>query len=607
MTNRVEQENPFAVQTPEDIPATTIVSLFVDVFTDFYHIPHAGHTFLNGPRGCGKSMMFRYLEPDCQQEARKVTLKDLPFFGVYVPIKNTELKLTEFNRLTNKHAEVALGEHFLVSYVAVKFFGAMLKAVIPDPDGENAKIYHSFHTGKLAERLRWSGWNQPFELSPTLSLAEMIGATRDLFTEYYVFASTYLKKLALAKEVIPYGGPLLGYLDFLLPLLREIKNFPFMPQGPIFLLIDDADNLNLVQTQILNGWVSSRTSLSVSLKISTQLNYKTHLTVARQLVSAPHDYNEVNISSVYTSEKNRYTERVDQIVCRRLQNCGINASAESFFPPYEKQEEEIAAIGDRIRSAWATDGRGSRARDDVTRYARPDYIRGLQGTSKSGSTYRYAGFNQLVHVSSGVVRYFLESASSMFGEMRAKTDGGWVYSIDPATQDKVVREEARRVFFGEFEEFEATDPDVDPQVHVKQIKQLKNLIKALGGMFHAILISETATERRVFSVALTDEDDEGVLAIFKLGVQLGFFHESSIGNKEGTGRARLFILSRRLAPLFTLDPSSFAAHKFATTKALRFAIDRPELFVRRFETGQMDVPLSGAQFELFDDVEVSNV
>src|SRR5205085_1193425 len=103
------------------------------------------------------------------------------------------------------------------------------------------------------------------------------------------------------------------------------------------------------------------------------------------------------------------------------------------------------------------------------------------------------------------------------------------------------REDARKFFFSEFEQIEATEADSEDRA--RQLKHLRNLIKALGGMFHIILISD-ASERRVFSVALTDEDDDGVLQVFKLGVQYGYFHESSIGNKEGTGRARLFILSR---------------------------------------------------------------
>ena len=61
-----ELGNPFAVQSPEDMDATDAVSLFVDVFPDFHKILREGHAFLHGPRGSGKSMMFRFLCADCQ-------------------------------------------------------------------------------------------------------------------------------------------------------------------------------------------------------------------------------------------------------------------------------------------------------------------------------------------------------------------------------------------------------------------------------------------------------------------------------------------------------------------------------------------------------------
>ena len=65
-------KNPFSVQTPEDISAKEAYDLFVDVFTDFYQIPNQGHTFVHGPRGSGKSMMFRYMMPDCQALKNKI-------------------------------------------------------------------------------------------------------------------------------------------------------------------------------------------------------------------------------------------------------------------------------------------------------------------------------------------------------------------------------------------------------------------------------------------------------------------------------------------------------------------------------------------------------
>lgn len=592
-------KNPFAVQTPEDLPAEDAVSLFVDVFTDFHHIPNPGHTFLNGHRGCGKSMMFRYLEPDCQQLAKGIPLGKLPFFGVYVPIKNTEIKLTEFQRLENKHADLVLNEHFLVVYVAVKFFGSLMKARIEDKSGENVTKVRRYYEDGFKKLLESNGWRQNLSALPNeCELEQALKAFQDVFSGYYGLVLTYLKRLAFTTAPIPYEGPLFGYIDFLFRLMKEIRDIGFMPAGPVFLLIDDADNLNATQTRILNSWVSSRTSKDVSLKISTQLNYKTFLTATRQSIAAPHDYLEINVSDVYTSEKDRYMTRVEQIVGRRLKTSQIAKTPQEFFPKYEKQEKEIEEIGQELRKRWEIEKRGYRARDDVTRYARPEYIRRLQGPSKSGPTYRYAGFDQLVHLSSGIIRYFLEAASLMYGEMRSKVGDDPILFIDPAVQDEVAREQAEEFFFSEFEKLEL-DQGHDSQ-KLGRIKKLRNLIWALGGTFHEILVSD-ASERRVFSIALSDEPDDEVLSVFKLGVQYGYFHQSAIGNKEGTGRTRLYILSRRLAPMFTLDPTSFAGYKFAKAEAIREAMENPKRFLGKVQRGSIDDLLQGPQLHLFSE------
>jgi len=597
-TKSSEPKNPFAVQTPEDIPAKDVVSLFVDVFSDFYHIPHPGHTFLNGPRGSGKTMMFRFLEPDCQQIKQKKRLKNLDFFAVYVPIKNTEIKLTEFKRLENSRADLVISEHFLVTYTASKFFSSLLKARVPDPGNRNAKKLRAYFSNRFRQLLAWSGWTEQLpEIGSQSNFDAVLKHFVDIFSRFYGSVLAYLRDLALDETLHSYKGALLGYLDFLLPLIKDVRDLGFLPAGPIFLLIDDADNLNLTQTKILNGWVSSRTSEHVSLKISTQMTYRTYQTPTGQPISAPHDFTEVNISSVYTSSKNLYLERVTKIVERRLQMHKIKRTPKEFFPVYKKQEEAIDQIGKRLLADWKTKGRGFRASDDATRYARPEYIKRLQGASKSGSTYKYAGFEQLVHISSGIIRYFLEAASQMYGKMRAKS-GQTIECIDPSIQDDVVRDQAREFFFAEFDKLEADEGETFE--NLSKIKRLRNLIRALGGTFHEILVSN-ASERRVFSIAFSDDPGVEILSVFKLGVRYGYFHESSIGNKEGTGRTRLYILSRRLAPVFTLDPTSFAGYKFTTSGVIREAMERPKTFVGKIQSGGVDALLENPQLPLFEE------
>jgi len=581
------QRNPFSVHTPEDMLASDVVSLFVDVFTDFYQIPKSGHTFLNGPRGSGKSMMFRYLQPDCQCLALGTDLWTLPFYSAYIPIKNTDLKITELSRLHARHADVVLNEHIMTTYVAAKVVKSFTALDVGDTDSRFADEMRRYYRGDFVLLLDAGGFD--IATLPTIpaeaSLSSVFKSIGDVLDTIYRKVLLYLRRLSFAPNDLNYSGPLLGYLDFLVPFIQGLRQMSFMPKGPVFLLFDDADNLNDTQTRILNAWVSSRTSGDISIKISTQLAYKTFRTTTGQTIDSPHDFSEVNLSTIYTSSHDKYRDRIAEIVTKRLRNHGLQLSPEEFFPADAEQETEIQELAQQLRDRWSQgEGRGFRPGDDAIRYARPDYIRNLRGSSKSGHTYSYAGFDQLVHISSGIVRYFLEAASQMYAEQQARIKHGAIVDVIPSfIQNKVVREQADRFLFSEFENI-LKDAD---EVQLNRAAKLRNLILALGGLFYETLVSGRS-ERRVFSIAFSDMPDQEMRDVFALGIQYGYFHESAIGNKEGTGRTKLYILSRRLAPYFTLDPTSFAGYRFVTSDTIRDAITRPKTFLSRVRNGAIN-------------------
>ena len=178
---------------------------------------------------------------------------------------------------------------------------------------------------------------------------------RDICNDIYRYSMKFINTLwnRSSPENYKYEGALCSYWDFLYPLLCEIKEFSFLPDKPIFLLIDDADNLSRSQTEILNTWVSYRTSAKISLKISTQNRYKTFRTMSGITIDTPHDYSEISIGTIYTSSKKKYRERIAEIVFKRLINYKIIKSRKSisikekinddslYFTENHKQEEKI--------------------------------------------------------------------------------------------------------------------------------------------------------------------------------------------------------------------------------------------------------------------------
>lgn len=596
-------ENPFTVTTPEDMSAEDAVSLFVDVFTDFPKVRDPGHTFLHGPRGSGKSMMFRYLKPDCQCIANQCSLKDLSFFAVYIPIKSTYLRLAEFQRLEGKHADIIINEHFMTVHFWDLILEAFSKLSIPEDGGRSLVATKSLMKEHFLPLLTYCGWKGTGR--PVDGFENVIECFKEMHRtcrEVYGAITAYLKKISFSSEIVPYDDALCGYLDFLLPLLREIKRLPFMPDGPIYLLIDDADDLSEIQTRILNSWVSTRTSSEVSLKISTRHQYKTYYTVTDTTIDTPHDYAEVNISTIYTSSiKGKYMNRVREIVKKRLAKFKKECEPEYFFPEYKEQEAEIKKIAQELKGKWEKgEGRGYRASDDMTRYARPDYMKMLAGPRKSSYTYSYAGFAQLVHISSGIVRYFLDAASQMYNETMSVNPAREIKSIPPEIQSKVVRDDADRFLFEEIDKI-AKDKSADAEEEEK-IRKLSNLIQTLGSIFRAILLSDRA-ERRVFSIAFSDTPSDEIIEIMRLGIRYGYFHESTIGKKDSVtgGRTRLFILSRRLAPFFNLDPTSFAGYLFVTSLLIKEAMERPNTVLRRVKREGVDANIESKQLSLFGE------
>ena len=571
--------NPFAVQTPEGLSAKDIVSLFVDVFADFQLVRNQGHTFLNGPRGSGKSMMFRYLEPDCQQLATKSPLRQLSFFAVHVPIKNTRLNLTEIERLRGSHAEALIAEHYMVLVVLSRCIDALRRSEVPEETSSLEALFE-FCSATFPTLLKAIGYEVPLHTLPSdRSLQSLLAWMETSLSAALGQLARYLKKIAFPGADLVYEGPLGNYVDLLCPFVESLRSLPFLPSGPVYLLIDDADNLSETQTKVLNEWVSTRSTGEVCLKVSTQLRYKTFRTMTGGTISTPHDYDEINISAVYTSKKSRYRERMHSIITKRMELYNISGTPEAFFPTDSKQEEAIKALRRGYMDRGAEEVRGARARDDATRYARPDYIKSLNERRGGLNQYSYSGFDQLIHISSGVIRHFLDSAAEMYAEEQVRNMA--VIAISPAIQNQVVRGQADQLFFAEFDKIVMDDAAATERF--QRLNQMRKLVQALGGIFFELLISDAA-ERRVFSIALSDSDDHTVLDALDLGVQYGYFHKSSIGTKKFAGRTPLYILTRRLAPFFSLDPTSFAGYQFITTADLRSAMQDPVAFVRRFST-----------------------
>ena len=599
----LNNKNPFKITTPEDLTAEETVRLFVDVFTDFYQITDPGHVLIKGPRGVGKSMMLRYLEPDCQCLVHSVSIKALPFIAIYVPLKNTNFALAELKQFENKHAFLLLNEHIMIVHCLIKVFDNLKNSqLFDDVDATKLKKFYVEDFNPILEM-------QETEILEEYDNVELLNMMTKQLESVYREVMRYIKKCAFKTGIEPYNGELYDYNNYFVPLIEKLSEAISDNKATFYLLMDDAHYLSDVQTRILNSWLASRTSRKVSLKVSTQYNYKTYYTTNGSTIDTPHDYTELDMATVYTegnkTVKSTYYRRIHDIVDKRLKLMGIDTPVEDFFPVDEEQEKDIKDIEKKYIDAYDKgEGRGYNRTDDARRYARPDFIKGLAGKSKSSHTYSYSGFDQLVNISSGIVRYFLQQAHSMYAKQQAILDKSQqVEFITPAIQNAVVRERANQVLFSDLEAYSVEGHE---NAYPKEdIKKLSNLIQGLGGLFRVVLLSDRS-ERRVFSIAISDEPSQEVLRILDIGIQLGYFHKSTIGRKNAgsIGRTKLYVLNRILAPIWTLDPNGFAGYLFVKNSVLENAIKQPINMITNSnlynEKADEDIQIS--LFELFPEM-----
>ena len=599
----IKNNNPFEIKTPETNSAEDILELFVDVFPDFWQVKEIGHTFLNGPRGSGKSMMFRYMMPDCQMLKTGNKACDLDYFAVYVGVKQTNINNTELERLSN-HATLIINEHLLSTFVIANVLGSIRQTFNIELNNYTDEI-RSFYRDTFVGVVVQSGFEGDIDVKcddcdgDSLFL-RMIRVVESMEQE----CKKYCNRLALNRDLAtPYTGALTDFVDFVLPIIKGLKQITLFPQGkPFYILIDDAGYLNLAQTKVLNTWVSYRSTKDICLKISAQLDYKTHLTANDKRIDAPHDYSEINISTVYSSKTSDYNDRIKEIVRKRLEKyLNLKIEPEIFFPQDIEQEKAIDAIYQKLLRDNEDPERPYASGDAARRYARPDFIKDLQKNHKSGFTYSYAGFDQLVAISSGIIRYFLAPAQEMYSVMVAKNPNTDIREIAPGVQDEVIKRYSDNFLQGQFDEIRKDQGMKN--FTLEKADKLYNLVDSLGELFHVILVSN-ASERRVFSVALTDSPDEELYEILDMCEHYGYIHKRTIGNKDGTGKNRMYVLSRVLSPHFKLDPMSFAGYKFMDSATLKIALTSKKKFLQIMSKGiAQEIP---NQPTLFDNPDFEN-
>lgn len=600
----MDDENPFKVHQPEELTPEIIAANFVEMYTDFPRLKDPVNLFLHGARGTGKSMMLRSLEPSVQ---RLISIegqsKPLPFYAVHVPIKKSIFANPELNRLVGWTAS-SVAEHLLTIYCCLWLFRS-LSENRTDVSSEAQRAVFNLFCEIFTE---CGGHLEGAQSDADASFLSLKNICRGEINRTHQF---YLR-LQNSSDRTQYDGALTGLTSFLGPIIEELQETKVLVGLPLCVMIDDADNLPPIFQRVLNTWISMRMGRQICIKVSTQLGYTNLRTVDDRIIESPHDFSDVNVGTVYTSDKDAFSKRMRAIVERRLENANIQASPEEYFPRDEKQAARIEELRVRIvqgdtEGILSLKGHGAkRARDNSARYAIPAFMRELSGGNmRQSHTYSYAGFRSMTDLSAGVVRWFLEPATEMYSQSKSLLGEDRVPDhVSVSVQDTVLRDWSKQ-FYDKLssDPGEALNDLTDVSMHAlghtpENYQKLRNLLDGIGILCRHRALDMTASEQRVFSLVLADEPSRMLQDVLDIGTRLGFLQRSDYASKNMLGGRRpRYILSRRLGPHYNLDVSGYASHLSVTSSVLEIALSNPDEFVRkRLKIGQEE---DSAQGQLF--------
>lgn len=539
--------NPFELVTASKLTASEATELWCDD-SRLDRVRGRESCFINGNRGTGKSMLFRVLQPDCQKLLYPGEQPN--FLSVYFSVRDSDFMIEELQFMQSNRQKNALSESHLILLILRQLF-VILRETPEVISTELRPRFVQLVMDSIQTAFEFSKVN-PSELSDS-GYEEALERIIELFhVESTRIVNHIVRQLYGPEE--GYSGPLFFFDGILAP----IADFFFDEVGRcLFILIDDGDDLPLSHTIVLNSWIARRRRSTV-FKVSTMYTYKTFETRSGSKIQQPHDFIQYDIATRFIDyDSEDYVDLMRWICIKRFGKVGLHGKDGEpieptlFFPEDREQNERIEIVRKELTKKYNRIYSGRSVSDYVYRHLTSEYMRNLN-EKRSLGTYKYTGFRTLAILSGGLVRDFIICAQWMYDNASRKQDGV-VDHIPPAIQDRIVRNYSDTILS------EIGDSRLKRSGKEEDWVAVANIIKGLGAVFKQKILSQDS-ERRVFSFAFQSPPSEETLWLLDLAIMEGYLVRGFISKKEGIGRRYLYVLTRRIAPAFSLDVSAYSAY-----------------------------------------------
>jgi hypothetical protein len=575
--------NPFDRQFGNDISFDEVREMFIADNKIAEIFCSKQNTFVWGVRGTGKSMLLKYYDLESQMgttSAKEFLHQSPKFLGIYLEFKSGVFNFINLSREQQVSAIpiydsiiYAFSEHIIVSAILEMFIKKM-NPILNSFDAERVSDFLS----DVCSILRI---NTPDNAN---SAYETILALNAVIKQEKSKSIEAIKRYTIG-QTIDYDKLMFfdyaGLLEIIKSFRLTVKKETSEDAPTLYLMLDDVDNLFPYQQQMINTWLGQREFSNVCFKIACEpFKYKAFDSLAdgRRIIQRTHDYNEIILDlDIFIDHKSR--ERIYRgIANKRLEQVAVTdevdvITIDKLFPEDVKQKNKFEEIKTTLYSE-VDSGKITLSQRDISRLVWPKiHEKGFRV---------YSGFSDIVHLSFGNVRRFLEICQRIVSDSQVTS----LKSISSKQQNKTIKNLSKQRFTFQY----GVPDDID--------LKLQSLITNLLSFFKYRLIECTDSAERTFDAfvvknysALSDDAQK----VIRRGLEQSWFRRVYYTRRESHIRQEVFILNKMLFPDYNLNISEVGGRFELTNETFENCIKRDDYLIRYINKG-----VSSDQISIFD-------
>lgn len=593
----MSRENPFVVYSPEDITPKEFRDIFVKEHTWVNALETPKDYFVIGIRGSGKSMLLNFLEFSHQlyyfdNKLAKFLGEDRiqKYIGIMVHATHEELKTDRYELLLRNNLALKGFVRQLCMNDLVMAISHLVLRTLLESD-EMCQSINDIEAGKVREFCKKQLRDLDKRGMHSLNFGSsdrntrLLGSLAEIFLTERRIVEYYANDRFQVRDAV-YEGNYSTY-DYLHSFVVEIRKLLSIEEFTFHILIDNGDQIKETMQLCIDSLLAQRQHRDICFKVAVKKGSYWNMGD----IQSPHDYSQIDIDELYSTQHSVYHSRIREIASKRLVASGVKVTVDQFFPESQKEAELLQTIKSALKKTYEEEydkeygckpdekrpSRSEYTGNRVNKYAKAELFRRLKKTGKS-----YAGFVNLVHLSSGIIRQFLDICSYIFEEEVIRKGAVDISEVSVKTQNDVIKRYADH-FMDELEkEYKILEKKKKPD-EAKVYRGLYNLIEALGNYYKERLMNPRFKEPRVFTFTLKDPGEdpevEGILDVGVAGIGLAgsYFQTYWYSSKTGLGKYRGYAFNRRLCPRYVIDHTSFRGRIELKSSDLLKAIETRKL------------------------------